>query len=597
MTSLGIVQIALFFALILACTKPLGAFMAKLFEGQRTFLHPALRWLEALTYRIIGVKEDVEQRWTQYAASLLSFSLFGFLVTYLIQRAQGVLPFNPQNFSGNVTPDLAFNTATSFVTNTNWQAYSGESTFSYFVQMSVLTVQNFASAAAGIAIAIAVVRGFARQEKKTIGNFWVDVTRATVYVLLPLSIIAALLFVSQGVVQNLNPYTTVTTVEGAKQTLAQGPVASQEAIKQLGTNGGGFFNANSSHPFENPTPLSNLLQMFLIFLIPAALTYTFGRMVGDTRQGWAIFAAFSVMFLIGTFVLYHFEQGGNPILANMGLQTAATPGQSGGNMEGKEVRFGIANSALFATITTAASCGAVNSMHDSFTALGGLVPLFNIMTGEVIFGGVGAGLYGILLYCIVAVFIAGLMVGRTPEYLGKKIEQKEVKMAMLAIIATAFSILVFSSISSVITFPAKGYWNPQGAAIGNLNNSGPHGLSEILYAYTSATGNNGSAFAGISANTPWYNLTLGLAMWMGRFLFLIPLLAAAGSLAAKKKIPSTAGTFPTHGPLFVGLLCGTVVIVGALTFFPALSLGPIVEHYLMHSGKLFSMILTPLLWS
>ena len=597
MTSLGIVQIALFFALILACTKPLGAFMAKLFEGQRTFLHPALRWLEALTYRIIGVKEDVEQRWTQYAASLLSFSLFGFLVTYLIQRAQGVLPFNPQNFSGNVTPDLAFNTATSFVTNTNWQAYSGESTFSYFVQMSVLTVQNFASAAAGIAIAIAVVRGFARQEKKTIGNFWVDVTRATVYVLLPLSIIAALLFVSQGVVQNLNPYTTVTTVEGAKQTLAQGPVASQEAIKQLGTNGGGFFNANSSHPFENPTPLSNLLQMFLIFLIPAALTYTFGRMVGDTRQGWAIFAAFSVMFLIGTFVLYHFEQGGNPILANMGLQTAATPGQSGGNMEGKEVRFGIANSALFATITTAASCGAVNSMHDSFTALGGLVPLFNIMTGEVIFGGVGAGLYGILLYCILAVFIAGLMVGRTPEYLGKKIEQKEVKMAMLAIIATAFSILVFSSISSVITFPAKGYWNPQGAAIGNLNNSGPHGLSEILYAYTSATGNNGSAFAGISANTPWYNLTLGLAMWMGRFLFLIPLLAAAGSLAAKKKIPSTAGTFPTHGPLFVGLLCGTVVIVGALTFFPALSLGPIVEHYLMHSGKLFSMILTPLLWS
>jgi len=597
MTSLGIVQIALFFALILACTKPLGAFMAKLFEGQRTFLHPALRWLEALTYRIIGVKEDVEQRWTQYAASLLSFSLFGFLVTYLIQRAQGVLPFNPQNFSGNVTPDLAFNTATSFVTNTNWQAYSGESTFSYFVQMSVLTVQNFASAAAGIAIAIAVVRGFARQEKKTIGNFWVDVTRATVYVLLPLSIIAALLFVSQGVVQNLNPYTTVTTVEGAKQTLAQGPVASQEAIKQLGTNGGGFFNANSSHPFENPTPLSNLLQMFLIFLIPAALTYTFGRMVGDTRQGWAIFAAFSVMFLIGTFVLYHFEQGGNPILANMGLQTAATPGQSGGNMEGKEVRFGIANSALFATITTAASCGAVNSMHDSFTALGGLVPLFNIMTGEVIFGGVGAGLYGILLYCILAVFIAGLMVGRTPEYLGKKIEQKEVKMAMLAIIATAFSILVFSSISSVITFPAKGYWNPQGAAIGNLNNSGPHGLSEILYAYTSATGNNGSAFAGISANTPWYNLTLGLAMWMGRFLFLIPLLAGAGSLAAKKKIPSTAGTFPTHGPLFVGLLCGTVVIVGALTFFPALSLGPIVEHYLMHSGKLFSMILTPLLWS
>ena len=572
--------------------------MAKVFDGHRTFLHPVLRWLEVLTYRVIGVKEDVEQRWTHYTASLLSFSIIGFLLTYLIQRAQAFLPLNPQGFGGGqVTPDLAFNTATSFVTNTNWQSYSGESTLSYFVQMAALTVQNFASAAAGIAIAIALVRGFARQEKKTIGNFWVDVTRATVYVLLPLSIIAGLLFVSQGVVQNLNPYTAVSTVERAKQTIAQGPVASQEAIKQLGTNGGGFFNANSSHPFENPTPLSNLLQMFLIFLIPGALTYTFGKMVGDTRQGWAIFAAFSVMFLIGVFVAYHFEQSGNPILANMGLETASTPGQSGGNMEGKEVRFGIANSALFATITTDASCGAVNAMHDSFTALGGMVPLFNIMTGEVIFGGVGAGLYGILLYCIVAVFIAGLMVGRTPEYLGKKIEQKEVKMAMLAVIATAFSILVFSSISSVITFPAKGYWNPQGPAIGNLNNSGPHGLGEILYAYTSATGNNGSAFAGISANTPWYNLTLGLAMWMGRFLFLIPLLAAAGSLAAKKKIPSTAGTFPTHGPLFVGLLCGTVVIVGALTFFPALSLGPIVEHYLMQSGKLFSMILTPLLWS
>jgi K+-transporting ATPase ATPase A chain len=463
MTSIGVLQIAIFFGLILICTKPLGAFMANLFEGRRTFLHPVLRWLEVLTYKAIGVKEEVEQRWTQYTAALLSFSIFGFLLTYLIQRTQGFLPFNPQHFNAsNVPPDLAFNTSTSFVTNTNWQAYAGESTLSYFVQMAVLAVQNFASAAAGIAVAVALIRGFSRQEKKTIGNFWVDVTRATVYVLLPISIIGGLLFVSQGVIQNLHPYTEVATVEGAKQTIAQGPVASQEVIKQLGTNGGGFFNANSSHPFENPNPFSNLEQMFLIFLIPGALTYTFGKMVGDTRQGWAIFAAFSVMFLIGVFVCYHFEQAGNPILEKQGLQTAATSGQSGGNMEGKEVRFGIANSALFATVTTDASCGAVNSMHDSYTPIGGLVPLFNMMTGEVIFGGTGAGLYGILLYCILAVFIAGLMVGRTPEYLGKKIEQKEVKMAMLAVIATAFSVLVFAALSSAITFPAKGYWNPQG---------------------------------------------------------------------------------------------------------------------------------------
>ena len=597
MTSAGILQIALFFGLVLVCIRPLGAYMARIFEGQRTFMHPALRWLEVLTYKLIGVREEVEQRWTHYTASLLSFSIFGFLIVYLLQRAQAYFPFNPQHFgTPNVSPDLAFNTAVSFVTNTNWQAYSGESTLSYFVQMAALAVQNFASAAAGIAVAIALVRGFARQEQTTIGNFWVDVTRATVYILLPLSIIGALFLCSQGVIQNLKPYTTVTTVEGAKQTIAQGPVTSQEIIKQLGTNGGGFFGANSAHPFENPAPLINLLQMFLIFLIPAALTYTFGRMVGDTRQGWAIFAAFSVMFLIGVFVTYGFEQAGNPILAKLGIQTEATFGQAGGNMEGKEVRFGIANSALFATATTDASCGAVNSMHDSFTPLAGLVPLFNIMTGEVIFGGVGAGLYGILLYCIIAVFIAGLMVGRTPEYLGKKIEQKEVKMAMLAIIATAFSILVFSGISSVITFAKNGYWNPAGPAIANLTNTGPHGLSEILYAYTSATGNNGSAFGGLSPNTPWYNLTLGLGMLIGRFLFLIPLLAAAGSLAIKKKVPTTSGTFPTHGPLFVGLLVGTVLIVGALTFFPALSLDPIVEHFLMHSGKLFSIVLLPL-WS
>jgi len=599
MTAIGILQIVIFLGLILACAKPLGSFMARVFEGQGTFLHPVLRWLEVLTYKASGVKEDVEQRWTAYTASLLSFSLFGFLLTYLLQRLQGFLPLNPQHFgAGQVPPDLAFNTATSFVTNTNWQAYSGESTLSYFVQMAALAVQNFASAAAGMAVAVALIRGFARQEKRTVGNFWVDVTRATVYVLLPISIIGGLLYVSQGAIQNFKPYTEVTTVEGAKQVIAQGPVASQEAIKQLGTNGGGYFNANSAHPFENPTPVSNLLAMFLIFVIPGALTYTFGKMVGDTRQGWAIFAAFSVMFLIGVFVCYHFEQAGNPILSKLGVEATAGAGQPGGNMEGKEVRFGIANSALFATVTTDASCGAVNGWHDSYTALGGLVPLFNMETGEVIFGGVGAGLYGILLYCILAVFIAGLMVGRTPEYIGKKIEQKEVKMAMLAIMATAFSILVFTALSSVISFPVKGYWNPQGPATANLANNGPHGLSEILYAYSSGTGNNGSAFGGLTANTPWYDLTIGLAMWIGRFLFLIPLLAAAGSLAAKKKIPVTSGTFPTHGPLFVGLLVGTVFIVGALTFFPALSLGPIVEHFLMYSGKLFSAILTPhFIWS
>jgi K+-transporting ATPase ATPase A chain len=588
MTTAGVIQILVFFALILACAKPLGNYMANVFEGQRTFLHPVLRWLEALTYKVTGIKEDVEQKWTHYTASLLSFSIFGFLLTYALQRLQGLLPLNPQGFgASNIAADSAFNTATSFVTNTNWQSYTGEATMSYLTQMAALAVQNFASAAAGIAIAIALVRGFARQEKKTIGNFWVDVTRATVYVLLPICLIGALFLVSQGMVQNFSAYTAATTVEGAKQTIAQGPVASQEIIKQLGTNGGGFFNANASHPFENPTPLTNLASMFLIFLIPGALTYTFGKMVGDTRQGWAIFAAFSVMFLIGVFVCYGFEQSGNPLMAKLGIETTASAGQPGGNMEGKEVRFGVASSALYATVTTDASCGAVNSWHDSYTPIGGLVPLFNMLTGEVIFGGVGAGLYGILLYCILAVFIAGLMVGRTPEYLGKKIEKKEVKMAMLAVIATASSVLVFTALSSVIDFPAKGYWNPQGAATANLNNNGAHGFSEILYAYASGTGNNGSAFGGISANTPWYNLTIGMAMWIGRFLFLIPLLAAAGSLAAKKKIPATSGTFPTHGPLFVGLLVGTVLIVGALTYFPALSLGPIVEHYLMHGGRLF----------
>jgi potassium-transporting ATPase potassium-binding subunit len=595
MTSGGVLQILLFFALILVCVKPLGAFMANVFEGRRTFLHPVLRWLEVLTYRVAGVREDAEQRWTQYTASLLAFSIFGFLLVYLLQRVQAYLPFNPQNFgTPNVTPDLAFNTAASFLTNTNWQSYSGESTLSYFVQMAALTVQNFVSAAAGLAVAMAVIRGFARHEVRTLGNFWVDMTRATLYVLLPISFVGALFLCSQGVIQNLKPNTIATTVEGAKQVITQGPVASEEAIKELGTNGGGFFNANSAHPFENPTPLTNLFEMWLLLVIPAALTYTFGKMVGDTRQGWAIFAAFTVMFLAGVFVCYGFEQAGNPNLAKMGIQSAASATQAGGNMEGKEVRFGVVNSALFTTITTDTSTGAVNNTHDSLLPIAGLVPLLNMMTDIVIFGGVGAGMYGILIYCIIAVFIAGLMVGRTPEYLGKKLEQKEVKMAMLAIIVTSACILVFSAISTQATFAAKGYWNPPGTAIANMTNSGPHGLSEIMYAYTSGTGNNGSAFGGLNTNTPWYNLTIGVAMLLGRFLFLIPILAAAGSLAAKKKVPVTSGTFPTHGPLFVGLLVGTVVIIAVLTYFPAVSLGPIVEHYLMHGGRLFSLISLPL---
>jgi potassium-transporting ATPase potassium-binding subunit len=596
MTAVGLCQILFFAALILALTKPLGLFMARVFQGGRTFLHPVLRWLERAIYRLGGVHEEIEQRWTQYAGALLAFSLVTFAFTYALLRWQGVLPLNPQGFgtahapegATAVTPDLAFNTAISFVSNTNWQAYAGEATLGYFVQMAALTVQNFTSAAAGIAVAIALVRGFARRESKTLGNFWVDMTRAIVYILLPLALVAALVFVSQGVVQNWDPYTRVTTVEGATQVIAQGPVASQEAIKELGTNGGGFFNTNSAHPFENPTPFTTLLQVVLIFAVGAGLTYTFGHMVRDTRQGWALLAAMAVLFLAGAFVAYGAEQRGNPILASLGVDQAPAATQPGGNMEGKEVRFGIVQSALFATVTTDASCGAVNSMHESFTPLGGLVPLFNIQTGEVIVGGVGAGLYGMLLFAILAVFIAGLMVGRTPEYVGKKIEQKEVKMAMLALVATAFSILAFTAVSAVIPFARGGYWNAPGPAMANVANGGPHGLSAVLYAFTSGTGNNGSAFAGISANTPWYNLTIGLAMLIGRFLFLLPLLAAAGSLASKKPVPVTSGTLPTHGGLFVGLLVGTVVIVGALTFFPALSLGPIVEHFLMNQGRLFS---------
>src|SRR5450631_2068939 len=582
MTPNGILQIVVYFLIILALTKPMGVFMARLFEGKRTFAHPVLRPLEVLTYKIAGIKEDTEQRWTTYTASLLAFSVVSFLFVYLLHRLQGILPFNPQGFNGsNVSPDLAFNTAVSFLTNTNWQSYSGESTLSYFVQMAALTVQNFASAAAGMAVAIAVVRGFSRQQVNSIGNFWVDLTRATVYILLPLALVAALLLCSQGVIQNFDHYTVAKTVEGAKQVIAQGPVASQEAIKMLGTNGGGFFNANSAHPFENPSPFTNLIQLILIFVIPAGLTYTFGVMVGDRRQGWTVFAACSVMFLVGAFFCYWAEQNGNPTLAHLGVASHS------GNWEGKETRFGIAASALFATVTTDASCGAVNGMHDSLTPIGGLVPLFNIQTGEVIFGGVGAGLYGILLYVVLAVFIAGLMVGRTPEYLGKKLDQKEVKMAIIAVLATSLCILAFTAISSVAPFAKGGYWNSPGPATANTNNNAAHGLSEILYTFSSGAGNNGSAFAGINANTPWYNLTIGLDMLVGRFLFIIPALAIAGSLASKKLIPVTNGTLPTHGTLFVVLLIGTVMIVGALTYFPVLSLGPIVEHFQMWNGKLF----------
>jgi len=587
MTTNGWLQIAIFFLLILACAKPLGSFIATVIEGRRNFLTPVIGPVERLIYRICGVTENEEQHWTRYAGALLAFSLFSALLLYAMQRLQRWLPFNPQGFSqDNVSPDLDFNTSVSFTTNTNWQNYIPETTLSYFVQMAGLTVHNFTSAAAGLAVAIALVRGFARQSIRTVGNFWVDMTRATLYVLLPISIVAALVLCSQGAIQNLHPYTVLTTIEGAKQTIAQGPVASQEAIKMLGTNGGGFFNANSAHPFENPTPFSNLFQMFLIFLIPGALTYTFGRMVRDTRQGWAIFTAMTILWLGGVTVAYHYEQKGTPMLANAGIGMNATDSQQGGsqpggNMEGKETRFGIANSALFATVTTDASCGAINSWHDSFTPLGGLVPLFNIQLGEVVFGGVGAGLYGMLMFAILAVFIAGLMVGRTPEYLGKKIEQKEVKMAMIAMLVLAGSILLFSGASSVVQFAAKGYWNPAGPAAANTGNPGAHGLSEILYAYTSGTGNNGSAFAGINGNTPWFNVTIGFAMLIGRFMMLLPLLAIAGSLAEKKQVPVSAGTFPTHGPLFVGLLVGVVIIVGALTYFPALSLGPIVEHLML----------------
>jgi K+-transporting ATPase ATPase A chain len=569
--------------------------MYRVFEGERTFFHPVFRPLERLIYRFSGVRENEEQSWIGYSASMISLSIFSFLAVYLLQRWQGHLPLNPMQFSTPkapsfatpMTPDLAFNTAVSFMTNTNWQSYSPDTTMSYLTQMAALAVQNFISAAVGIAVAVALIRGFARHTAKTIGNFWVDVTRCTLYILLPICIVATLFLVGQGSIQNFKGPVTATTLEGTPQVIEQGPLASQEAMKMLGTNGGGFFNANSAHPYENPTPLANLGEMLLLLSLGASLTYTFGKAVRDTRQGWALFAAMSVMFFVGVFVCYRAEQRGNPMLTAAGLERTYTGNQPGGNMEGKEVRFGIAQSTLFATVTTDASCGAVNSMHDSYTPIGGLVPLFNIQTDEVIFGGVGAGLYSMLIYAVVAVFIGGLMVGRTPEYVGKKIEQKEVKMAIIAILATSLVILGFTALSSIAPFAKNGYWNSPGPAAANTNNNGAHGFSEILYAYSSGAGNNGSAFAGINANTPWYNLTSGIDMLVGRFLFIIPALAIAGSLAAKKLVPITSGTLPTNGTLFVILLVGTVVIVGALTYFPALSLGPIVEHFQMLNGKLF----------
>jgi potassium-transporting ATPase potassium-binding subunit len=567
----GWIQILFFFAVILACTKPIGAFMHRVMEGEKHFLSGFLGWLERLVYRLSGV-DGKEQRWTTYSLSLLAFSFFTMLVTYAIQRLQAVLPFNPQKLAG-VEAGSSFNTAASFTTNTNWQGYVGEATMSYLSQMAGLAWHNFISAAAGIAIAIALARGLTRRGEGTpdgtIGNFWVDLTRSTVYILLPLSFAFALVFVSQGVLQNLAPYQEVTTLEGARQVIAMGPVASQEAIKQLGTNGGGFFNGNAAHPFENPNAVTNFFSMFLIFLIPAGLTYTFGRMARDQKQGWALFGAMAFLFFAGVTVAYCAEAAGNPILKGLPVAQA-------GNMEGKEVRFGIANSALYATVTTDASCGAVNSMHDSFTPLGGLVPLFNIQLGEVVFGGVGAGLYGMLVMAVLSVFIAGLMVGRTPEYLGKKIEARDVKYAMLYALIFAFLILFFTGWSAVAPY-----------GLSSLNNAGPHGLTEMLYAFSSGAANNGSAFAGINANTPWYNTTLGLDMLFGRFWMILPALALAGSLAGKKVAPPGPGTLPTNGPLFAALLVGVVLIVGALTYFPALSLGPVVEHFAAQAGKVY----------
>ncbi len=591
MTANGWFQIALYLTLILAVTRPLGVFMARAFSRERTFLDPLLRPVERLIYRLTGVDEDHEMPWTEYAGAMLVFSAVSMVVLYAMLRLQGYLPFNPQKLAGVAPEHLAFNTAASFTTNTNWQAYSGETTMSYFTQMAGLAYHNFVSAAVGIALAIAFIRGVARRQMGTIGNFWVDMVRASLWVLLPFCVVGTLLLVSQGVVQNLRPYDTVHLVEPqrlqkngpdgkpvtetvSEQTIAQGPVASQEFIKEWGTNGGGFFNANSAHPFENPTPLSNLIEMFGIFAVSSGLTYTLGRMTGSQKHGWAVWSAMAILFLAGVSIVYWAEARGNPLLAQ--VDQRATAFQSGGNMEGKEVRFGIANTAIWATATTDASCGAINGWHDSFNPLAGMVLLVNIMLSEVIFGGVGAGMYGMLIYIVLAVFIAGLMVGRTPEYLGKKIEAYDVKMAMLVTLIFPLLILGFSAISAVKPYGTSSILNP-----------GPHGLSEILYAFTSGAGNNGSAFGGLTVNTPWYDTAIGLTMLAGRFLMIIPMLAIAGNLAQKKYVPPSLGTFPVTTPLFTVLLIGVILIVGALTFFPALSLGPILEHLLMHAGKTF----------
>jgi K+-transporting ATPase ATPase A chain len=591
MTPNGWLQILLFFGIILVITKPLGVYMARVLERERTVGDRLFNPIERLLYRLTGIDDAHEMRWTEYTIAMLLFSAATMLLTYVLQRVQGILPWNPQHL-GKVAPDLAFNTAASFTTNTNWQAYVPESTMSYLTQMLGLATHNFWSAAVGMAVAVALIRGVARKESQTIGNFWVDLTRVTTRILLPLCVVFGLVLVSQGVVQNLKPYDMAKLLEPQKvttigsdgkqtaqtitnQTIAQGPTASQEVIKMLGTNGGGFFNVNSAHPFENPTPFSNFIEMLLIFCIPAAFTATLGRMTGSPRHGWAVFAAMSVLFFTGVLTSYWAESQPNPLLHGVNQQIAST--QSGGNMEGKEVRFGIADSALFATVTTDASCGAVNSMHDSFMPLGGMVPLVNMMLGEVVFGGVGAGIYGMLIMVVLSVFIAGLMVGRTPEYLGKKIEAYDVKMAMLYVLIFPLSILIFTAIASLS--PTYG--------LSSLNNAGPHGLTEMLYAFTSSTANNGSAFAGLSANTHFYNLTIGFAVLIGRFLMIVPMLAIAGNLAAKKLVPPSSGTFPVTTPLFTVLLIGVILIVGALTFFPVLSLGPVLEHLLLHAGKVF----------
>ncbi len=566
MTFQGWILILGFVAILLALTKPVGAWLFTLYEGRRTPLHVVLGPVERGFYKLAGIDPDSEQGWRRYALHMLLFNVALMAFTYAVLRLQGVLPGNPQGLAG-LSPNLAFNTAISFTTNTNWQSYGGESTMSNLSQMLGLTIHNFLSAATGIALAFALFRGFARRESKAIGNFWADMTRVTLYILLPISIVYALFLIASGVPQTMAGVVDVQTLEGAKQSLLLGPVASQEAIKMLGTNGGGFFNANSAHPFENPTALTNLVQMLSIFLIGFGLTWTFGKAVGNTKQGWAILSAMVILFLAGVTVTYWQEAAGNPVLQHLGV--------AGGNMEGKEVRFGIAASALFSVVTTAASCGAVNAMHDSFTALGGLVPLFNMQLGEVVIGGVGAGIYGFLLFAILAVFVAGLMVGRTPEYVGKKIESREVKLAVLAIAVLPLMILGLTALSSVLQ---------QGLA-GPLN-KGPHGFSEILYAFTSAVANNGSAFAGLTANTPYYNGLLGVAMWVGRFFIIVPMLAIAGSLAAKKYTPESAGSFPTTGGLWVGLLVGIILILGGLTFLPGLALGPIADHLAMISGTL-----------